>query len=92
MVKHQVADNSLASKDLEDVQSKSWKREKERKRIHPKSKIRPNETDAVLGPEHFNDHTAAKRPIFFDISNTFRLLAKDGKCLNCQKMGRFAAV
>lgn len=45
MLKHQVTDkNSLASKDLEDVQSKketggsSWKREKERKRIHPKKK------------------------------------------------------
>ena len=55
MVKHQVTDkNFLASKDLEDVQSKketggsSWKREKERKRIHPKSKISPSDTDAVF--------------------------------------------
>ena len=55
MLKHQVTDkNSLASKDLEDVQSKketggpSWKREKERKRIHPKSKIRPGERGAVF--------------------------------------------
>ena len=57
MVKHQVTDkNSLASKDLEDVQSKKKKKPvdpvgkgKRRERgFIPKAKYRPSETDTVF--------------------------------------------
>ena len=55
MVKSQVTDqNSLASRDLEEVQSKKKpvnsrsRKGKEKKRIHPESKVRRSVADAVF--------------------------------------------
>ena len=61
MVKYQVTDqNSLALKDVEEVHSKKkptnprWKREKERKRMHHKSKVRRSVADAVSITQSLN--------------------------------------
>ena len=54
MVKSQATDqNSLASKDVDEARSKKtpvttlWRKEKGRKSIHPKNKVKRNVTDTV---------------------------------------------
>ena len=80
MVKSQATDqNSRASKDVDEVQSKKtpvssrWRKEKGRKRIHPKNKLKRSVADAVSIIQSQNS-----------------VLHK--KCLKCQKVGYFAAV
>ena len=82
MVKSQATDqNSRASKDVDEVQTKKtpvssrWRKEKGRKRIHPKNKLKRSVADAVS-----------------IMQSQKECFAKDKKCLKCQKVGFCAAV